>query len=97
MNKWKALLASRKFWFSLVGIAVSSGLLEFSESQQAELVQAIMVIVGAIGYVFSIAVEDGMTKVAEAQRTAKTLEAITTYNERRAERQAQARKERMAR
>lgn len=80
MNKWKALLTSRKMWASLIGVATAAGLLEFSDAQQADLVQAIVIVLGASGYTFSVAVEDGMTKIAEAQRLTKIQDAIKEYS-----------------
>lgn len=96
-NKWLALLQSRKFWASMISIAVAVGMLEYSDEQQAKLVEAIVVVAGAIGYIISLAVEDGMSKVAasqdklaEAQRITNIRDAIQGYNTQRAiERQAE--------
>lgn len=65
MEKWKGLLTSRKFWASLVSLLVALGILGFSDVQQGDLVDSLLVIVGAIltviaglGYSASVAVED---------------------------------------
>lgn len=60
-SKWARLLQSRKFWASIISLAAAVGLLEYSEAQQAELVQAIVVVATALGYVFSVALEDGLS------------------------------------
>lgn len=104
-NKWLALLQSRKFWTAAISISVAIGLLEYSDDQQAKLVEAIVVVAGAIGYIISLAVEDGMSKVAasqdklaEAQRITNVRDAIQGYNTQRAiERQAANTAERNAR
>lgn len=86
-NKWLAMLQSRKFWAATIGIAVAVGMLEFSDTQQAELIEAIVVIVGTIGYILGLSLEDGLTKVAasqekiaEAQRMTRIQDAIKEYN-----------------
>lgn len=50
-----------KLWVSLIATLAALGILELSESEQAALVQAIVALVGGIGYVVSVA-------IAQAQR-----------------------------
>lgn len=52
------VLKSRKWWASIIGLAVSFGLLQLSDTQEAELVSAILTVATAIGYMVSVAVED---------------------------------------
>jgi len=59
MNKFLAVLQSRKFWFSVLGIMGSMGIVTFSDSQSAELVAQIVGGITAI-LVISTGLEDGM-------------------------------------
>jgi len=52
------ILKSRKWWASVIGLLIATGLLQLSEVQEAELVSAILTVATTIGYVISIAVED---------------------------------------
>jgi hypothetical protein len=52
------MLKSRKFWVSIVGLAVAFGLLEANDVANEELVQSLLVIVSTISYVISVAIED---------------------------------------
>lgn len=65
MQKIIGVLQSRKFWVSVIGVLVAVGLLELSEAQQADLVAAIVTISGSIGYVLSVAIEDGLSRRGE--------------------------------
>lgn len=67
-NKWIELLTSRKTWAALIGIGVALGLLQYSDADQAELVGAIVTIATAIGYMISVAIEDGPVRAAEITR-----------------------------
>ncbi len=62
MEKLKATLGSRKFWATVVGLLVALGFLHYSESQQAELVSAVLTIVAAVFYTLGVALEDGLSK-----------------------------------
>lgn len=62
MNKFMQTLRSRKFWAAIVGMAVAVGLLNYSDSQQAELVAAVLAVVTSIGYMLGVAIEDAGTK-----------------------------------
>jgi len=83
MNKWKGLLTSRKFWSAILGIVVSLGILEYSDEQQAELVGAIIVVVTSVFYILGVAIEDGMTRIAESQRLTKIQDALKDYTTRK--------------
>lgn len=61
-NKLLGLLQSRKFWASLVSLLVAVGMLQFSDSQQADLVAAILTVSTAISYVIGVALEDGLSR-----------------------------------
>jgi hypothetical protein len=50
-----------KFWISLIATLVALGILQLSESEQAQLVQAIVTVAGAAAYIVSVA-------IAQAQR-----------------------------
>lgn len=55
------LFRSRKFWASFIALLSSVGLFAYSDAQQSELVDAIMVIIPAIVggcYVIGTAIED---------------------------------------
>lgn len=65
MSKILGVLQSRKFWVSVIGVLVAVGLLELSDAQQADLVAAIVTISGSIGYVLSVAIEDGLSRRGE--------------------------------
>lgn len=59
--KLVALLQSRKFWASVIGILVSLGFKAANPDTDSEtIVNAIMVIVSV--FVGSVALEDGLTK-----------------------------------
>lgn len=53
-----SVLKSRKFWASLISLLAAVGLLQFSDTQQADLVSAILTIVTAAAYTLSVAIED---------------------------------------
>lgn len=50
-----------KFWISLIATLAALGILQLSESEQAQLVQAIVTVGGAAAYIVSVA-------IAQAQR-----------------------------
>jgi hypothetical protein len=58
VEKIMFMLKSRKFWVSIVGLAVAFGLLEANDVANEELVQSLLVIVSTISYVISVAIED---------------------------------------
>lgn len=58
MAKFLGVLQSRKFWASVVGLLVAFGALNYSDSQQADLVGAILAVASAASYVISVAIED---------------------------------------
>lgn len=62
MNKFVGMLQSRKFWVSLVTLLVSVGVLQLSEIEQAELISAILTTVTGVGYIVSVAIEDGLSR-----------------------------------
>jgi len=59
MNKLVAVLQSRKFWFTVIGLATSLGLMKFSDGQASELAGQIVAGVTAI-LVMATALEDGL-------------------------------------
>lgn len=61
-NKLLGLLQSRKFWASLISLLVAVGMLQFSDSQQAELVAALLTVTTAVSYVIGVALEDGLSR-----------------------------------
>lgn len=61
-NKFFWVLSSRKFWAAIVALLVTTGVLEASEAQEAELVQAILTVVTAISYILAVALEDGLSR-----------------------------------
>lgn len=62
MNKVLKMLQSRKFWVSLVTLLVSVGVLQLTDVQQADLVTAILTVVTGVGYIVSVALEDGLSR-----------------------------------
>lgn len=60
--KFVGMLSSRKFWVSLVTLMVSIGVLQLSEIEQAELITAILTTVTGVGYIVSVALEDGLSR-----------------------------------
>lgn len=96
MNKWIALLQSRKFWVNVIGILVAIGVLEFTEGDQERIVEAVLIIVTSLGYSATVAIEDGaqavarsQEKMAEAQRMVKVQDAIKEYNAQQATQRAE--------
>ena len=81
MNKFVGILTSRKAWAAIISVAATFGVLEYSDAQQAELVEAIMVVVVAVGYMMSIAVEDGARHIADGQRLLRAHEALAVIDE----------------
>lgn len=55
------IFLSRKFWMSILSMAVAVGALSYSDAQQAEMVSLIVGGLGAV-YTISVAIEDGMSK-----------------------------------
>lgn len=66
------IFLSRKFWMSIISMAVSIGVLSFSDAEQAELVSMIVGGLGAV-YTIAVAIEDGMSKQAEANAEKTTV------------------------
>lgn len=62
------IFLSRKFWMSILSMAVSVGVLSFSDAEQAELVSMIVGGLGAV-YTIAVAIEDGMKARAEIAPT----------------------------
>lgn len=58
MDKLLGVLKSRKFWAAIVALLVSFGLLNLSDVQEAEVVQAILTVVTTIAYIIGVAIED---------------------------------------
>lgn len=58
MAKLIGVFQSRKFWAAIVALLVSFGLLQVSEAQEPELVQAILTVVTTIAYIIGTAIED---------------------------------------
>ena len=58
MAKLLGVLKSRKFWAAIVSLLIAFGLLEMSEVQEAELVQAILTVVTWAAYSIGVAIED---------------------------------------
>ncbi len=56
MEKFLGLLRSRKFWAAVVSLLVVFQVAP--EGQEGALVEAILTVVTAIGYIFSVAYED---------------------------------------
>ena len=56
MEKWMGLLKSRKFWASVIGLLVAFGFLEAGE--EAQIVEAVIVIATAASYVIGTGLED---------------------------------------
>lgn len=52
------MLKSRKLWAALIGLLIATGILQLSDSQEADLVQAVLTVVTTLGYALSVAVED---------------------------------------
>lgn len=58
MEKVVWMLKSRKLWAALIGLLIATGILQLSDSQEADLVQAVLTVVTTLGYALSVAVED---------------------------------------
>lgn len=69
-------LKDPKFWTVLIGVLVSVGILELSEAEVAEVVQAIMVVVGTIGLAVAWAIEQFGEKRADAETRAGLIRSI---------------------
>ncbi len=62
MNKWKMLLASRKFWAAVVGLAailIKNWLPDFP--MDAEVISNMIAVIAA--YILGVALEDGMRAI----------------------------------
>lgn len=58
MEKIIWVLKSRKWWASVIGLLIATGVLQLSDSQEADLVGALLTVATTIGYVVSVAIED---------------------------------------
>lgn len=58
MLKFLWVLQSRKFWASIIGLLIATGVLQLSDAQEADLVGALLTVATTIGYVVSVAIED---------------------------------------
>jgi len=58
MAKLLGIFKSRKFWAAIISLLVAFGLLQASDVQEAELVQAILTVVTTVAYIISVAIED---------------------------------------
>ena len=85
MTNFTASLKDRKLWVSLIGALVGLGILEMSEAEQASLVQAIITVAAAVGYIISVAIAQarpapdetaGLTRtIVEQERKLQAIEA----------------------
>lgn len=55
------VLKSRKFWAAAVSILFATGILQGSEAAEADLLNAILTAITAVGYIISVAIEDGLS------------------------------------
>lgn len=55
------VLKSRKFWAAVIAILFSTGILQGSEAAEADLLNAILTAITAVGYIISVALEDGLS------------------------------------
>lgn len=58
MEKIIWVLKSRKWWASVIGLLIATGVLQLSDSQEADLVGAILTVATTLGYVVAVAIED---------------------------------------
>ncbi len=65
MQKIVWMLQSRKFWAAVIGLLIASGVLQLSDAQEADLLQAILTVVTTLGYAISVALEDAGRHVGE--------------------------------
>lgn len=68
VQKFIDLLTSRKLWTLLIGIVAANGIVSLSEIQEAEVVNAILTLIGFALIGLNIAVEDGLRAWSEARR-----------------------------
>ena len=78
MEKFIGIFKSRKFWSAVIGLVIATGVLQISEGEEATLLNAILVVVTAIGYGLGVAIEDAGHAVGEgtviaAMTTASTV------------------------
>jgi hypothetical protein len=62
LDRFSGVLKSRKFWAAVISLLVATGILQVSEGQETELVNAILLVAGAAVYILSVALEDGLSK-----------------------------------
>lgn len=62
MDKFSGVFKSRKFWAAVISLLVATGVLQASEAQEAELVNSILLVAGAVAYILSVALEDGLSR-----------------------------------
>lgn len=61
-DKFSGVLKSRKFWAAVISLLVATGVLQASEAQEAEMVNAMLIVAGAAVYILSVAFEDGLSR-----------------------------------
>jgi hypothetical protein len=72
-SKLAGVFRSRKFWAALIGLVVSMGLVALSDSQQAELVGAIVTVATTLSYIFGVAIEDAGRAVGSGYVTGQAV------------------------
>lgn len=78
-NKVKELLASRKFWTSIISVLVTVGLFQFSDVQQNQLVESLVIVAPLVaGAVYSIstAIEDAAHAKAKGEVEVARLQMV---------------------
>jgi hypothetical protein len=73
MANFTAQLKDRKLWVTLIGALVGLGILEMSEAEQAALVQAIITVAAAVGYIISVAIAQARPDPQETAGLVRTI------------------------
>ena len=65
--KLVGVVTSRKFWTFVVTLGIALSIVDASESEVAQWVEAVLMVLGGAFYILGVATEDGLAAAARAR------------------------------